>query len=459
MRHTLKLAKKGKVAFAVLALAVLAGAAPFVWGRSERILPGVSAGGESLSGKNREETEEWIAGKNEVLRQEQLVLVRGDLEEKISFSDLKVHYTEDNADRLLFLGREGGLLREWADRWMILIRGKDSALHAEYEEDVLQKKIDGLEKKYGQSPHNALPAFHQDGSVTFSAGRPYLKIEKEKLLSMLRERLSEGKSGTVEIPVTEEKFPDMTADEAKQVNRILAQYTTEFYPEENRSHNIRISAEAISGCYIKPGDMFSYNQATGSRSKEKGYKEAPVIVNGKLEPGTGGGVCQVSTTLFNAVMLAGLEVTSRSSHFSPVSYVPEGRDATVAEGIIDFCFRNDLKHGVYIYAVYVPGAVTIYILGNEEDVPSFVSIREEKNETVPFREVVKTDPSQKEEKKIEEGAEGRIVRISQNIQWKDGRTWHDTFDSDYEPTDRVITYRKMPETAANEKKASDKKDA
>lgn len=443
----------------MLVLAALVGGAPFLWGMPDRILPGVSAGGEILSGKSREETEAWIDGKNEALRQEQLVLVRGNLEEKISFSELKVHYAEDNADRLFLLGREGGLFREWADRWMILLRGKDLALHAEYEEDVLQKKIAGLEKKYGQPPHNALPAFHQDGSVTFSAGKPYLKIEKEKLLSLLKERLSEGKSGTVEIPVAEEKFPDMTDDEAKQVNRILAQYTTEFYLEENRSHNIRISAEAISGCYIKPGDMFSYNQATGSRSKEKGYKEAPVIVNGKLEPGTGGGVCQVSTTLFNAVMLAGLEVTSRSSHFSPVSYVPEGRDATVAEGIIDFCFRNDLKHGVYIYAVYVPGAVTIYILGNEEDVPSFVSIREEKNETIPFREIVKTDPLQKEEKKIEEGSEGRFVRISQNIRWKDGRTWHDTFDSDYEPVDRVITYRKMPGETANAEKASGKKEA
>lgn len=443
----------------MLVLAALVGGAPFLWGMPDRILPGVSAGGEILSGKSREETEEWIDEKNEALRQEQLVLVRGNLEEKISFSELKVHYAEDNADRLFLLGREGGLFREWADRWMILLRGKNLALHAEYEEDVLQKKIAGLEKKYGQPPHNALPAFHQDGSVTFSAGKPYLKIEKEKLLSLLQERLSEGKSGTVEIPAAEEKFPDMTDDEAKQVNRILAQYTTEFYPEENRSHNIRISAEAISGCYIKPGDMFSYNQATGSRSKEKGYKEAPVIVNGKLEPGTGGGVCQVSTTLFNAVMLAGLEVTSRSSHFSPVSYVPEGRDATVAEGIIDFCFRNDLKHGVYIYAVYVPGAVTIYILGNEEDVPSFVSIREEKNETIPFREIVKTDPLQKEEKKIEEGSEGRFVRISQNIRWKDGRTWHDTFDSDYEPVDRVITYRKMPGETANAEKASGKKEA
>lgn len=300
------------------------------------------------------------------------------------------------------------------------------------------------------------PQFRPDGTVSFSAGRPYLKIEEEKLIALVGERLSRGESGKAEIPAAEEKFPDMTEEQAKQVNRVLSRYTTEFSLDENRSHNIRIAADAISGCYVKPGDSFSYNQATGSRSKEKGYLEAPVIINGKLEPGTGGGVCQVSTTLFNAVMLAGLEVTGRSSHFSPVSYVPLGRDATVAEGIIDFLFRNHLKHGIYIYTEYVPGAVTVYILGNEEDIPSAVDIREEMNESVPFREVIRIDPAQKEDKKVEEGEEGRKVRISQNVRWKDGRTYTDTFDSDYEPVDRVITYNKKPqETPKAEAKKKD----
>lgn len=447
--------KKTWGAAAALFLAACIGAAPFLWGASGHVLPGVTVRGESVSGKNREEAEAWLAGKNEALRKEQLILVRKNAEEPLPFADCRVRYGDENIDMLLAQGREGGLLQEWKDRWLLLLKGKDCVLTAAYDENAVKQKADQLVKKYGQPPKNALPRFGPDGTVSFSAGRPYLKIEEEKLIALAGERLSRGESGKAEIPASEEKFPDMTEEQAKQVNRVLSRYTTEFSLDENRSHNIRIAAEAINGCYVKPGDSFSYNQATGSRSKEKGYLEAPVIINGKLEPGTGGGVCQVSTTLFNAVMLAGLEVTGRSSHFSPVAYVPLGRDATVAEGIIDFLFRNHLKHGIYIYAEYVPGAVTVYILGNEEDIPSSVDIREERNEAVPFREVTRIDPAQKEEKKVEEGEEGRRVRISQNVRWKDGRTYTDTFDSDYEPVDRVITYNKKPqETPKAEAKKS-----
>lgn len=116
----------------------------------------------------------------------------------------------------------------------------------------------------------------------------------------------------------------MTKEAAKEINAVLAEYTTTFYPGGNRSRNIEIAANSISGRYIAPGVSFSYNQATGSRSSANGYLEAPVIINGKVEPGTGGGVCQVSTTLFNAVILSGLAVTERTCHYSPASYARSG---------------------------------------------------------------------------------------------------------------------------------------
>ena len=90
-------------------------------------------------------------------------------------------------------------------------------------------------------------------------------------------------------------------------------------------------------------------------------------MDGKLVPDAGGGVCQVSTTLFNAVLLAGLAVTERTCHFAPVAYVPIGQDATVADNYLDFCFVNDLSKPVYLCAVYEPGALTMYVLGNRED--------------------------------------------------------------------------------------------
>lgn len=296
-------------------------------------------------------------------------------------------------------------------------------------------------KKYGQPAQNALPRFHNDGSVTFSRGRPHLAVKEEDLTNKVREMLETGRGGEIEIPVTEEVKPNMSDKEASEVNRVLGRYSTSFGGDANRSSNISLAAEKISGTYLKPGDVFSYNQTTGSRSAANGYKEAPVIINGKLEPGSGGGVCQVSSTLFNAVILSGLEVTQRTCHFSPVSYVPLGRDATVAEGVIDFCFRNHLKHGVYIYAEYAPGRVTVWILGNAEDRPSYVDISKIKEETVPFKTVNRLDPSQKEDKKTEEGHEGKNVTIKQSVKWADGRVYHDIFESDYEAVDTVVTYK------------------
>ena len=153
----------------------------------------------------------------------------------------------------------------------------------------------------------------------------------------------------------------------------------------------------------------------------------------------------MSTTLFNAVILSGLAVTERTCHYSPASYAPIGRDATVAEGSLDFCFLNHLKHGVYIYAVYEPGAVTVRILGNQEDKPSFVEIAKKSDEVLPFKTVPRIDPSQEEEKKVEEGHEGHNVLVTQSVKWADGRIYHDSFFSDYEPVDTVITYKVKPD--------------
>lgn len=442
---------KGKIRWnRVAALGVIFGlasvlVAPFVWVRSDALVPGVSIQGEPVGGKTREEMRTLLAEKNQVLQAEKLVLSHGSATATWSYQELQVHYDDSSLDGAMALGRTGNWIEQWYERWHMRISGVSCSLKAVYNEEILGQKIKSLEAAYGRPPQNAEPRFQADGSISFTQGRPYLKIEGEKLHDQVSERLQQGAAGTMDIPVTEEKDPNLTAEEAKTVNRVLGRYTTYFYPEKNRSKNIELAAHSLNGIYLKPGDLFSYNQATGSRSADNGYLEAPVILNGKLVPGSGGGVCQVSTTLFNAVLLAGLEVTERTCHYSPVSYAPIGRDATVAEGSLDFCFRNHLKHGVYLYTEYAPGSVTVWILGNQEDVPSAVDIAKTKEEILPFKTVTCVDPNQEEDKKEETGHEGHLVTVTQHVTWSDGRTYHDSFYSDYEAVDTVITYKKKPE--------------
>jgi vancomycin resistance protein YoaR len=135
----------------------------------------------------------------------------------------------------------------------------------------------------------------------------------------------------------------------------------------NRVHNVSLACQAIDGTVLLPGDVFSYNDTVGPRVASAGFKEAPVIIRGKLEKGTGGGICQVSSTLYNAVLLADLEIVRRRHHAFPVHYVPAGRDATVVDGVIDFRFKNRLTHPVAIDAKVIRGRVTVHVYGHPDD--------------------------------------------------------------------------------------------
>ncbi|CAM3254462.1 VanW family protein [Paenibacillus lupini] len=145
---------------------------------------------------------------------------------------------------------------------------------------------------------------------------------------------------------------------------------------KNRSHNISLAAKAISNVVVFPGETFSFNQIVGQRTVEKGYLSAPIIVRGELSEGVGGGICQVSSTLFNAIDSAGLKIIQRYSHSRHVPYVMPGRDATVSWDGPDFVFRNEYNQPVLIRAFAGSGRVFVSVYSSElieykhRDVPS-----------------------------------------------------------------------------------------
>ena len=142
---------------------------------------------------------------------------------------------------------------------------------------------------------------------------------------------------------------------------------------------------------MKPGDVFDYGEIIRLTERETGYREAPVILNGKLTPGIGGGICQVSSTLYNAVLRAGLEIVERRSHSLPVSYLPKGQDATYAEGYINFRFRNTSGKHLIIQSVVRDGLLTVKLFGT---LPKNVryEIRSQTIRTLPPEEETKSSP-------------------------------------------------------------------
>lgn len=412
---------------------------PFFWTINGQTIQGLYFNGQPVGKMNQQEVSKVLLEENQKLQKESVVLTYKGRAETWNYSSLKASYGKDTALLMMNTGREGNLLKQWWIRWKARLFGYEVKGIVSYDHEVLHQKADELVRKYSGPPKDPVPVFQSDGSVSFNPGRPHLDIDKNQLLERVQSAIASDSGETIEIPVKQAQGSTVKEEDLKGFNTVLGKYTTEFGGDANRSKNIQLAASKISGTVVKAGEVFSFNKTTGDRTANEGYYKAPVFMDGKLEDGDGGGVCQVSSTLFNAVLLSGMEVTQRVSHYEPVNYVPIGQDATVAYPAIDFCFRNDLKHDVYIYCDFEEGSLTIYILGQSVDKPQSVVLTKIKDEVIPFGKKAKIDPKQKEEKTVKEGHTGRYVLITEKADWKDGRTFKDQFESKYEPEDTVIT--------------------
>jgi len=150
---------------------------------------------------------------------------------------------------------------------------------------------------------------------------------------------------------------------AMEIKGLVASYQTFYGGEANRIHNVQLVSHLVDGHVIAPGAVFSFNQATGARTAAKGFKEAPVIINGELKTGLGGGVCQVSTTVFNAAYEAGLPILARTNHALYISHYPQGRDATVNYPDVDLKFINDTGHWLLLRTWVGSSSLTVALYG------------------------------------------------------------------------------------------------
>lgn len=191
----------------------------------------------------------------------------------------------------------------------------------------------------------------------------------------------------------------------------LSSYSTSYASSDaGRAANVELAARKINGVVLNPGDRFSYNQVVGPRTQAAGFKIAHVYEGDRVVDGVGGGICQVSSTLYNSVLLADLKIVSRTNHTMPVAYVPLGRDATVSWGTIDFVFENDKKYPVKIVASCVNRNLTISVYGVKVD-DTVVEIATERVSTIPFTTNETVDNSLKpgETKVTKEGSNGSVI--------------------------------------------------
>lgn len=192
----------------------------------------------------------------------------------------------------------------------------------------------------------------------------------------------------------EEAFPDQ-----------LATFSTIYDASAtNRAYNVELATKKINGTVIMPGETFSYNKTVGSRTIEAGWKEGTAYISGKVVPSVGGGVCQVSSTLYNAALLANLEITERTNHTFTVDYVAASRDATVYYGSLDFCFKNTRTYPIKIVASAKNGVCKISLYGIKEKVEYEVIIQSKVTSYINYTTTYKEDKTLDEGKEIVEQA-------------------------------------------------------
>jgi vancomycin resistance protein YoaR len=236
--------------------------------------------------------------------------------------------------------------------------------------------------------------------------------------------------------------PELTTADAQAMGIIerISTFTTDFSSGNMpRVNNIHILADALDGTLVPPGGTFSFNETIGPRTAAKGYQEANAIVNGKLVPQLGGGICQVNTTLFNTIFFSGLPIVERHNHSQYISHYPTGRDATVSWGGPDFKFRNDTPNWVMVATGYSNSTVTISLYGTKPgydvtyDTGAWTDVKDP-----PVREV--PDPALPAGSRVidERGVSGRSIVVVRHVKQGGVEINTDTFKSVYRPTEEVV---------------------
>ncbi len=234
-----------------------------------------------------------------------------------------------------------------------------------YDKADVRRVADLIASQVDRDPIIAVIASFDFNTKAFTVTQdvPGAKLDSQALYQLVCDALDAGKRNeTIRLDATP-ILPQVTSVELQNSFKRLSQFSTSTTADEKRNTNILLAARKISGSTVMPGETFSFNKATGERTADKGYQMAPAIAYGVTSDEIGGGVCQVSSTLFNAAALADMSIVSRTPHAWPSNYIDKGLDATVNWPGLDLVFRNDKAAPVFIVASYAKRQVTVEIYG------------------------------------------------------------------------------------------------
>ena len=272
---------------------------------------------------------------------------------------------EDAVNEAYSIGRSKGLFSNYLDIVSSLIFKKNIIADSSFDEGKKDAVLTNLAREIHKKPLDAHPIFNEDGTITIAKSEKgrYLDLNEAKGL-LNKDMLNEEK---IELPVYDTE-PKIQSDYYQGIDKVLGDFSTDYSSSiKNRKENIKIASEKFNNMKLNPGDEISFNNIVGEISEATGFKNATVIVGGEYETGIGGGICQVSTTLYNSLILSDLEIVERHNHSRPINYVDLGTDAAVARGYKDLKFKNNTNNPIIILAEADGQKLDFKVLGNSAE--------------------------------------------------------------------------------------------
>lgn len=333
----------------------------------DTFFPGVSIDGMEIGGMSMEDARALIdRGQQQTSSAFSLVVESGGRRWRITSEEVPMSFDGQQVlERAYAVGRRGTLEERYAEIQQTAQQGAAFTTGFSYDRTAIGRLVDVIGDSLDVEAKDAtLDAFDVNNrTFTFTEAQKGYRIDREQLAADILAALDAKAYDSVVTPKGEEIAPQLTRAQLEGLFGRVASFTTETTKDRDRNTNIALSASALNGRVVMPGDTLSFNECTGQRTGAKGYREAGAIAGGVLVDDTGGGVCQTSSTLFNAVIRADLEIVEREAHSWPASYVNKGEDATVNWPSLDFVFRNNGQFPVFVVAWYEDQKVTVEIYG------------------------------------------------------------------------------------------------
>ncbi len=323
------------------------------------------------------------------------------------------------------LGHEGTDEERLSDITSLQRSARHFSVRDSYEEEEARAAIDKAADLFDVAAKNAaMTGYDPEDGFQYAEGEDGRQVDREDLLVQMKAAIEAGDYDAVLVGKVSAIPPELHMEEAKEKYVCLAKFRTEAQVDsDDRDHNVKLASSTIDNTLVAPGEVFSMNEVVGETTEEQGYKEAATYSRGEVVAEFGGGVCQVSSTIYNAAIMAGLETTERKNHSMTVSYVPLGEDAMISYPYSDLKFKNNSSGNILVLLDTDGPEVICYIYGIpvlEEGIT--VKMDSHIQETIPVPEptYVEDDSlSPGEEKYKSYGKEGYRV-VTDLVTMKDG---------------------------------------